>query len=118
MSMDRHDLVPPGLPGIAAALAEFTDAELRALILAVNTVPPFASGLSAWLEHAGDWELCRRAGVDFQLQRPEAAIDPDDEAASLAAAAMLRERFARDAPAVAALFAAIIGELGATATRH
>jgi hypothetical protein len=118
MPMDRHDLVPSGLPLIAAALAEFTDAELHALILAVNIVPPIASGLSAWLEHAGDWELCRRAGVEFQLQRPDAAIDPDDETASLAAAVMLHQRFARDAPAVAALFAAVISALGATATRH
>ena len=30
--------------------------------------------LLAWIEHAADWELKRHAGLDYQLQPPEAAI--------------------------------------------
>jgi len=32
----------------------------------------------AWIEHAADWELHRRSGLDFPLQPPDAAIDPSE----------------------------------------
>lgn len=103
---------------VAAALAALTDAELLALICAANGSPRAAPGFLAWLEHAADWETCRRAGLDFVLQAPDAAIDPADDAASIAAAMMLHKQFAREVPHVAALFAAIVGALAGAATRH
>ena len=77
-----------------------------------RAIPQTAPGLLAWIEHAAHSELHRRGrGADYPLQPLAAAIDPSEDAASLAAAMMLRERFAHDAPAVAALFAAIVGAL-------
>lgn len=102
----------------AAALAELSDGELHALIATANGGPQTAPGLLAWIEHAADWELHRRAGRDYALQPPAAAIDPEEDAASLAAAAMLRDRFAHDAPAVAALFEAIVRAMTGVASRH
>ncbi len=66
----------------------------------------------AWIGHACDWELNRRAGVDFPLQPPDAVIPPEDTAASIAAAMTLRARFDQDegsnAGAAVALFDAMI----------
>lgn len=108
------------LRAVAAALAALTDAELLALICAANGSLQAAPGFLAWVEHVADWETRRRAGLDFVLQPPDAAIDPCEDAASLAAAMMLRKQFARHVPRVAALFAAIVGALTGTAsaTRH
>ena len=105
------------LDSIRTTLAELTDGELRALIATANGGPQAAPGLLAWIEHAADWELHRRSGLDFPLQPPEAAIDPSEDAASIAAAAALREQFA-SIPTVAALFAAISGTLTGNATWH
>ena len=63
-----------------AALAELSDAEIHALIAATNGVPPIAYGLLVWIEGACDWELNRRAGHDYELLPPEAAIDPSEDA--------------------------------------
>ena len=60
----------------SSALPDLTDAELHALIAASNGVPPVAYGLLVWIEGACDWELNRRAGHDYELLPPEAAIDP------------------------------------------
>jgi len=56
-------------------MAAVTDVELHALIIASNEAPPIAYGLLVWIEGACDWELNRRAGHDYELLRPEAAID-------------------------------------------
>lgn len=106
------------LSPVVTALAELGDDELHALITTANAGPQTAPGLLAWIEHAADWELHRRGGLDFPLQPPDEAIDPSEAAASIAAATMLREQFAPDVPAVAALFAAIVGTLTGNATRH
>ena len=106
-----------GLEGIRAALAELGDDELHALIATANGGPQTAR-LLAWIEHAADWELHRRAGLDFPLQPPAAAIDPSEEAASITAAALLREQFVQDVPTVAALFAAIRGTLARKGSLH
>lgn len=97
------DLLP-----IVAALAELTDDELRAVVATANEGRQMAPGLLAWIEHAAD---CRRAGTGFALQPSDAAIDPSEDAASVAATAMLHEQFAQDTPSVGALFAAILGAL-------
>ena len=106
------------LSPFVAALAELGDDELHTLIATTNAAPQVAPGFLAWLEHVADWELRRRAGLDFPLQSPDAAIDPSEDAASLAAAMMLREQFAEDAPAVAGLFDAIVDTLTGTGNRH
>lgn len=70
------DVVPDP---VAAALGSLEDGELTALISATHNVPQTALGLMAWIEHAGDWELNRRAGMDFPLQPPGAAIPPEED---------------------------------------
>ena len=111
------DLIP-----VAAALAELNDGELCVLIDVTNSVPQIVPGLLAWIGHACDWELNRRACVDFPLQTPDAAIPPEQDAASIAAMLTLRARFARDANrdarAVVALFDAMIRALTGGERRH
>ena len=109
LSGDAADLMP-----VAAALAELNDGELCALIDAANNVSQIVPGLLAWIGHACDWELNRRACVDFPLQSPDAAIPAEEDAASIAALMTMRARFhqhARDAYAVVALFDAMIRAL-------
>jgi hypothetical protein len=107
---------------VAAALAELNDGELCVLIQVTNSVPQVVPGLLSWIGHACDWELNRRVCVDFPLQTPDAAIPPDEEAASIAAMMTLRARFAQDASgdagAVVALFDAMIRALTGGEHRH
>ena len=81
------------LAAVQDALAGLTDAELHALIAASNDVPPVAYGLLVWIEGACDWELNRRAGHDYDLQPPAAAIDPSEDPVSIDAAYVLRDSF-------------------------
>jgi hypothetical protein len=110
------------LQPVAAALAKLDDGELCALIDATNNVPQIVPGLLAWIGHACDWELNRRADVDFPLRPPDAAVPPDGAAASIAAAMTLRARFdqddERDAGAVVTLFDALIRVLTGGGCRH
>ena len=57
---------------------------------------------------AADWELNRRAGYDYDLLPPEAAIDPSEDAVSIDAAAAMRDQFAQDSPAVREFFDALV----------
>ena len=111
------DLIP-----VAAALADLSDCELCALIDTTNNVPQIVPGLLAWIGHACDWELNRRACVDFPLQSPDMAIPPEEDALSIAAMMTLRMKFnrdaRRDAVAVVALFDAMIGVLTGGERRH
>lgn len=110
------------LSAIEAALIEFEESELCALIDSTNDVPQIVPELLTWIGHACDWELHRRAGVDFPLLSPLATIPPDEDAMSIAAALTLRERFEqggeRDAGAVVALFDAILRVLTGGERRH
>jgi hypothetical protein len=112
-----NDLTP-----VVAALAKLADGELAALIDATDEVPQIAPGLLAWIEGACDWELNRRRGLDFPLQPPDAAIPPEEEAVSIAAAVIIRAQFAQDdrpeAGAVAVLFDAIVAVLSGGERRH
>ena len=54
------------------------------------------------------WQLQRRNGYDYELQPPEAAIPPEEDAVSIEAAIALRESFAKESPAVRALFDALL----------
>jgi hypothetical protein len=69
-----------------------------------------AYGLLVWIEGACDWELNRRAGHEYELSPPEAAIDPSEDAVSIDAAIAMRGTFSQDSPAVRAFFDAL-GEL-------
>ena len=70
----------PDLQPVVMALAELDERELAALIEATNSVPQIAPGLLAWIEHAADWELNRRQGLEHRLLPPEAAIPPNVDA--------------------------------------
>jgi hypothetical protein len=108
---DAADLIP-----VVTALAELNDGQLCAMIDATNNVPQIVPGLLAWIGHACDWELNRRACVDFPLR------SPDGDAASVVAMMTLRARFdqdtGRDAGAVVALFDAMIRALTGGEHRH
>src|SRR3954463_3575398 len=72
------------LQSVADALSDLADAELKAVVVAANEMLLVAAGLLSWLEHAADWELNRRAGLDTTLHPPTAAIPPEASADSLA----------------------------------
>ena len=107
------DLLP-----VVAALADLDDDHLHALMEAVNGVPQVAPGLLAWLEGAADWEINRRRGVNFPLLPPDAAIPPEEDAISIAAAIAMRATFAQDSIAVHALIDALAELLTGTGDRH
>ena len=65
-----------------------------------------------------DWELNRRAGNDYELLPPEAAIDPTDDAVNINATIVLREQFAQDSPAVLAFLDALVELLTGGEPRH
>ena len=93
------------------AMGAVTDVELHALIIASNEAPPIAYGLLVWIEGACDWGINRRAGQRYDLQPPEAAIDPSEDAVSIDAAIELRTTFGEDSPAVRAFFDALVALL-------
>ena len=114
--------MPTNLTAIEHALAGLTDIELHALIVASNEVPQIATGLLAWIEGACDWELDRRRGLDYELQPPEAPIDPSEDAVSIEATHAMRASFAigEMAPAVLKFFDALVVVLtgGGQKPRH
>ena len=52
---------------------------------------------------ACDWELNRRAGHEYELLPPRAAIDPSEDAVSIQTAYAVRASFERSATAPAVL---------------
>ena len=106
------------LTAVKGALAVLTDAELHALVAASNAAPPIAYGLLVWIEGACDWELDRRAGHDYELLPPEAAIDPSEDSVSISGAIVLRDQFAKDSPAVRAFFDALVDLLTGSGRKH
>ena len=117
LSSDDSDL-----SAVEAVLTQLDDSELCALIDSTNNVTQLVPGLLTWIGHACDWELHRRAGVDFPLLSPLATIPPEEDAVSIAAMLTVRERFeqgcGRDASAVVALFDAILRVLTGGERRH
>lgn len=120
---DRCKPRPPGaecgveneLRPVASAVAELDDGQLHALIEAANDLVLMAAGLLSWIEHLADWELNRRAGMHFPLQPPDAAIAPEEDETSIAAAILLRDQFTKhrthDDDPMPALFDAVVGIL-------
>jgi hypothetical protein len=84
------------LVDIRAALAAIPERDLYALCATIEVVPNAVPGLLAYLEQAVGWEIDRRAGQSYTLQRPTAAIPKDEVAASLDALAVLAMFFRRD----------------------
>jgi len=122
MRLVQNRVMDAELRPVVAALAGLDAAQLGALIETVNDSPDLTPGLLAWIEHLADWEINRRGGVDFPLRAPDAAIDPSEDASSIAAAAMLRALFAQDerleARGVAVLLDAVVGVLTGIGNRH
>ena len=87
----RVDLVD-----IRAALAAVPERDLYTLRATIEVAPNAVPGLLAYLDHAVGWEIDRRAGQSYALQRPMAAIPDGEVAASLNALAMLAIFFRRD----------------------
>lgn len=112
----------PCLQPVVTGLATLNDSALAALIDVANGVPQIASGLPASIEGACDWELNRRHGLHFLLQPPDAAIEPSQDAVSIAAAVIIRAQSAqddwKDAGTVAMLFDATIRVLSGGERRH
>ena len=106
------------LRAIEAALAQVTDTELRALIDATSGVTQTAPGLLAWIDTACDWELNRREGAGYELQPPDAAIPPEEDAVSIATTMTMRATFAQDPGAVLALFDAPVELLTGAGRKH
>jgi hypothetical protein len=103
------------LQGIKAALAEISEPDLHALIAAATKLerPLPAPGLMAWIETACDWELNGRLGLVYPLLPPEAVIPPEENAASINVAVMLRGMFSERSLAVRILFDALVMLLSA-----
>ena len=93
---------------VVESLRELSEPELQALIDATNNVAQVAPGLLAWIEHAADWELHRRGRHEFPLNRPGAAIPPEEEAISIDALISLRKAFSDASTHVGALFDAVL----------
>ena len=95
-----------------------SNAELDALSKATYTVDQIAPGLLARLDSACVWQLQRRNGYDYELQPPEAAIPPEEDAVSIDAAMTPRDTFAKESPAVRALFDALVALLTREGRKH
>ncbi len=110
----RHRLnadVSPRLRLVAAALGKMRDADLQTIFAGTSETPYTMTGFVAWLEHLADWELDRRAGRDYLLQLPEAAMPSTESAMNVATAMTWGESCDRDIPAVAELFNAVLSAL-------
>ena len=70
------------LGSVKAGLAAMGNAELDALIKATYKVQQIAPGLLAWLDSGCVWQLQRRNGYHYELQPPEAAIPPEEDAST------------------------------------
>ena len=96
----RPDEKPTGpldsLTDIVASLVQLTGRDLMRLHFTVNQVQAVPPGLVAWVEHATDWELNRRAGFFYRLQGPLAAIDDTEIKRSLATLSVLSNCFGGD----------------------
>ena len=88
-----------------------SNAELDALSKATYTVDQIAPGLLARLDSACVWQLQRRNGYYYELQPPEAAIPPEEDAVSTDAAHAMRLAFAKDSREVRAFFDALVALL-------
>ncbi len=111
-------MIEADLSRIKVALAVMSNAELDALIKATYKVEQIAPRLLAWLDSACVWQLQRRNGYNFELQPPEAAIPPEEDAVSIDVVIALRDSFAKESPALRPLFDALVDLLTGSGHRH
>mgnify|MGYP003577552487 CR=1 FL=1 len=88
------------------------------MIDATYKVGQIAPGLLAWLDTACVWQYQQRDGYDFELQPLEIAISPEEDAVTVNAATALRNSFAKESPAVRALFDALVDLLTGSGQGH
>lgn len=82
---------------LAVALSALPDGHLDSLRFAIEQSPGIVpAGLLAWLEHAIGWEIDRRAGFEYALQGPLAAIDDNEVERSVIALAAMAAQFRCD----------------------
>ena len=107
---------------VTDALAALAEAELRAVVVAVNEFMLEAAGLLLWIEHLADWEMSRRVGLGLPLKPPDASILPEERVESIVAVTMLRDGFEEgswaDSAPVVALFDAIVAALTGAANHQ
>jgi hypothetical protein len=84
----------------------------------IDGIPQMAPDLLAWVASACHWELHRRQGRDYELQPPEAAILPEEEALSIDAARSLCAMFPQGTHGAHALFDALAELLTAVEHKH
>jgi hypothetical protein len=102
----------------ATAVADLSEAELRALTTAANDVSYFAPVFLGWLEDLGEWELDRREGSGRARPEPPLAVSRDEDQLSVTAAMLLRQRFKHALPRVASLLSGVVGVLASNVTLH
>jgi hypothetical protein len=98
------------LTRVTDALEGLTDIALKALSIATDEAPQIGPGLLAWIDAACHWEMNRRVGRKYDLQPPEAAIDPSEDAVSIDATNAMRASFQSRgfAPATLVFFDALL----------
>jgi hypothetical protein len=113
--------VTDALALLSRSLGALSDGDLQPLFAACDAVRDAAPGLIAWLDHAFGWEQDRRAGFDYPLRGPMAAIPDDEVVESIAVVDMMAITFRgsreHDGKAVAALFDLVAEILRAEAER-
>lgn len=81
------------LEQLRRSLAAIPSDDLRRLCIVTQQAPNVVPGLLAWLEHATDWEWSRRAGRQYALQPPAAALDESETDGALIALGVLADVF-------------------------
>ncbi len=97
-----------------------TDAELTGLLEATYKVEQTAPGLPAWGDSACVWQLQQRTGYHYELQEPEAAIPPEEDAVSIEATYAMRASFTASdmAPAALRFFDALLELILGVGRKH
>ena len=79
-------IADPSIAPITPGSCNRRNQTLSRRCLPVGSLPntrPSAPGLLAWLDTACVWQLQRRNGYHFELQPPEVAIPPEEDAVSI-----------------------------------
>jgi hypothetical protein len=74
----RFAFMPPRLESLRAAFGALPDDALHALRDVAMHAGHVAPSFTAWIKHAANWELDRRAGVHYFLLFPEELANPDE----------------------------------------
>jgi hypothetical protein len=104
-----------------ALLAAMDTRSLEGMIAAIDHMPGVVPALQAWIDHAARWEYDRRKGFHYPLQRPMAAIPPEELSAAVGASSMIshcfRQEKRREVRPVLAFFEGLTKTLAAEQAR-